>query len=67
MRMPHRDETDPSSIVKAPKVVKAPKLFAEERASRCRKIINLVVVVGMAIDLFFAILYSVLDARAYAH
>ena len=58
--MPHRDETDPSSVVKAP------KLFVEERASRRRKIINMVVVVGMAIDLFFAILYSVLDARAYA-
>jgi class 3 adenylate cyclase len=53
MRMPHRD-------------VKGPKLFVEERASRRRKIINMVVVVGMAIDLFFAILYSVLDARAYA-
>jgi class 3 adenylate cyclase len=60
MRMPHRDETDPSSVVKAP------KLFVEERASRRRKIINMVVVVGMAVDLFFAILYSVLDARAYA-
>ncbi len=47
-------------------VAKAPKLFAEERASRRRKIINMVVVVGMAVDLFFAILYSVLDARAYA-
>jgi len=27
---------------------------------------NMVVVVAMAIDLFFAILYSVLDIRAYA-
>ena len=58
--MQHQDETDPSSFVKAP------KLFAEERASRRRKIINMVVVVGMAVDLFFAVLYSVLDARAYA-
>ena len=58
--MPYRDETDPSSVVKAP------KLFVEERASRRRKIINMVVVVGMGIDLFFAILYAVLDARAYA-
>jgi class 3 adenylate cyclase len=46
--------------------VKGPKLLVEERASRRRKIINMVVVVGIAIDLFFAILYSVLDARAYA-
>jgi class 3 adenylate cyclase len=60
MRMPHRDEIDPSSVVKGP------KLLVEERASRRRKIINMVVVVGIAIDLFFAILYSVLDARAYA-
>ena len=58
--MPHRDEIDPSSVVKGP------KLLLEERASRRRKIINMVVVVGIAIDLFFAILYSVLDARAYA-
>jgi len=58
--MPPNDETDPSSVAIAP------KLFAEERASRRRKIINLVVGVGIAIDLFFAILYSALDARAYA-
>jgi hypothetical protein len=47
--MPRHDETDPSLVIKAP------KLFAEERASRRRKIINMVVVVGMAVDLFFAI------------
>jgi len=64
MRMLRRDEIDPSSVAKAPEP------FAEDRASRRRKIINrimnMVVVVAMAIDLFFAILYSVLDIRAYA-
>jgi hypothetical protein len=54
MRMPDHHETDLSLVAKAP------KLFAQERASRRRKIINMVVVVGMAVDLFFAILYSVL-------
>ena len=62
--MLRRDEIDPSSVAKAPEP------FAEDRASRRRKIINrimnMVVVVAMAIDLFFAILYSVLDIRAYA-
>jgi len=58
--MPRDEDTDPSLVITAP------KQFAEERASRRRKIINLVVVIGIAIDSFFAILYSVLDARAYA-
>jgi class 3 adenylate cyclase len=64
MRMLGRDEIDPSSVAKAPEP------FVEDRASRRRKIINrimnMVVVAAMAIDLFFAILYSVLDIRAYA-
>src|SRR5260370_20716203 len=64
MRMSRRGEIELSSAVKTPEP------FAEERASRRRKIINkimnVIVVVGIAIDLFFAILYSVLDARAYA-
>ena len=59
MRMSRRGEIEPSSAVKTPEP------FAEERASRRRKIINkimnVIVVVGIAIDLFFAILYSVLD------
>src|SRR5213595_1209196 len=61
MRMSRRGEIEPS--------FKTPEPFAEERASRRRKIINkimnVIVVVGIAIDLFFAILYSVLDTRAY--
>ena len=64
MRMSRRGEIEASSAVKTPEP------FAEERASRRRKIINkimnVIVVVGIAIDLFFAILYSVLDTRAYA-
>jgi hypothetical protein len=64
MRMSRHGEIEPSSAVKTPRP------FAEERASRRRKIINkimnVIVVVGIAIDLFFAILYSVLDTRAYA-
>src|SRR6266478_141507 len=64
MRMSRRGEIEPSSAVKTTEP------FAEERASRRRKIINkimnVIVVVGIAIDLFFAILYSVLDTRAYA-
>ena len=64
MRMSRRGEIEPSSAVQ----ISEP--FAEERASRRRKIINkimnVIVVVGIAIDLFFAILYSVLDPRAYA-
>src|SRR5829696_1513529 len=64
MRMPRRDEIEPLSVAKEP----GP--FAEERTSRRRKVIrkimNVVVVDGMAIDLFFAILCSVLDIRAYA-
>jgi class 3 adenylate cyclase len=64
MRMSRRGEIGPSSAVKTPEP------FAAERALRRRKIINkimnVIVVVGIAIDLFFAILYSVLDARAYA-
>jgi len=58
--MPRDADTDPSLVITAP------KQFAEESASRRRKIINLVVVIGIAIDSFFAILYAVLDARAYA-
>ena len=64
MRMSRRGEIEPSSAVKTHEP------FAEERASRRRRIINkimnVIVVVGIVIDLFFAILYSVLDARAYA-
>jgi class 3 adenylate cyclase len=40
--------------------------FAAERARRRRKVINLVVALGIAVDLFFAGLYTVVDARAYA-
>jgi hypothetical protein len=62
IRMSRSGEIDPSPDTQEP--------FAEKRALRRRKIINnimnVIVVVGIAIDLFFAILYSVLDARAYA-
>jgi hypothetical protein len=64
MRMSRSGEIDPSPDVQTPEP------FAEERALRRRKIINniinVIVVVGIAIDLFFAILYSVFDTRAYA-
>jgi hypothetical protein len=64
MRMSRSGEIDPSQDVQTPEP------FAEERALRRRKIINnimnVIVVVGIAIDLFFAILYSVFDTRAYA-
>src|SRR5438445_4879925 len=49
----------------ASSVVDRAEPLAVARAVRRRKIITAVVIAGVLIDLFFAALYAVLDARAY--
>lgn len=39
--------------------------LADRRSDRQRKVINAVVLLSVSIDLFFAVLYTLLDARAY--